>query len=68
MATTGPPGYIGLRAGKTTLCRSQLYRPVGDYEFGYRIIVLKHTCPLQLHMGYVVYLRLTLPLKPLTVF
>ncbi len=26
---TGPPGYIGWQAGKTTLCRSQLYPQSG---------------------------------------
>ncbi len=30
---TGPPGYIGWRAGTTTLCQSRLYPPVRDYEF-----------------------------------
>jgi hypothetical protein len=32
----GSPGYIG-RQGRyrTTLCRSQLYPPFRDYEFGY---------------------------------
>ncbi len=34
---TGPPGYTGWQAGKTPLCRSQLYPPVRDYEFGYSI-------------------------------
>ncbi len=27
--------HIGWRAGRTALCRSQLYPPVRDYEFGY---------------------------------
>ncbi len=35
---TGPPGYIDWWAGTTTLCRSQLYPPVRDYEFGYWFI------------------------------
>jgi hypothetical protein len=35
---TGPPGYIVWRAGTTTLCWSQLYPPVRDYEFGYWFI------------------------------
>jgi hypothetical protein len=30
----GPPGYIGWQADTTTLCRSQLYLPFRDYEFG----------------------------------
>jgi hypothetical protein len=38
---TGPPGYIGWRASMTTLCRSQLYPPVRDYEFGYCMVKLK---------------------------
>jgi hypothetical protein len=29
--------HIGWQAGKTPLCRSQLYPPVSDYEFGYSI-------------------------------
>jgi hypothetical protein len=33
--SAGMPGYIGWRAGTTILCRSQLYLPVRDYEFGY---------------------------------
>ncbi len=33
---TGPPGYIGWRASTNTLCRSQLYPPVRDYELGSR--------------------------------
>jgi hypothetical protein len=33
---TGPSGYLGWRAGTTTLCHSRLYSPVSDYEFGYR--------------------------------
>ncbi len=32
---TGPSGYIGWRAGTTTLCHSRLYSPVRDYQFGY---------------------------------
>ncbi len=38
---TGPPGYL-LPAGRgtTTLCRSQLYPPFRDYEFGYSFITL----------------------------
>ncbi len=33
---TSPPGCIGWRAGTTNLCRSQLYPPVRDCEFGHR--------------------------------
>ncbi len=29
------PAYIALPAGTATLCRSQLYPPIRDYEFGY---------------------------------
>ncbi len=29
-----PPGYRGWKAGTTTPCRIQLYKPVRDYEFG----------------------------------
>jgi hypothetical protein len=29
--------YVGWWAGMTTQCRSQLYPPVRDYEFGYWI-------------------------------
>ncbi len=48
---TGPPSYIGWRAGTTTLCRCQLYPPppVRDYEFGYNYLVFKmndNTCYL----------------------
>jgi hypothetical protein len=32
---TGPPGYLGWHAVTTTLCRSQLYLPFRDFEFGY---------------------------------
>jgi hypothetical protein len=31
---------IACRDGTTTLCRSQLYPSVRDYEFGYRILVM----------------------------
>jgi len=31
-----PPGYLGWQAGITTLCRSQLYPPFRNNEFGYR--------------------------------
>jgi hypothetical protein len=32
-----PPGYIGWQEITTTLCRSQLYLAVRNYEFGYRV-------------------------------
>jgi hypothetical protein len=32
---TGPPAYVAGRAGTTTLCRSQLYPSVRDYELDY---------------------------------
>ncbi len=43
---TGAPGYKGLQAGMTTLCRSQLYPPFRDYEFGYRIRCMLSECTL----------------------
>ncbi len=36
---TGPPGDIYWQAGKTTLCRSQLYLPFSDYEFGWSSVI-----------------------------
>jgi hypothetical protein len=36
----GPTGYIGWRTGTTTLSRSQLYTPVRDFEFVYKLRVM----------------------------
>ena len=50
-------GYIGWRAGTTTLCHSLLYPPVRDNEFGYRT---RANCPMLSRIGllhmYLVYL------------
>jgi hypothetical protein len=36
ISTPPPPSKnVACRAGTTTLCRSQLYLPVRDHEFGY---------------------------------
>jgi hypothetical protein len=44
-------GDIGWGAGTTTLCRSQLYPPVRDYEFGYRMTFDPYFRPFEYHCG-----------------
>ncbi len=46
--------YVGWWAGKTTLCRSQLYPPVRDYEFGYWIPI-KEKLWEALYMSYLFF-------------
>ncbi len=47
MCCAGLPGYIGRRAGTTTLYAGVNYIPqVRDYEFGYRYIPEKSILPL----------------------
>jgi hypothetical protein len=59
-----PSGYIGWRAGTTTLCYSRLCPPVRYYEFGYYSFVEQQQ-PQNLSLAF---LLLTLGLSQRAVF